>query len=224
VSGGPLTLDAVLFDLDGTLADTAPDLIGALDVLRHELGLAPAEPARVRTQVSKGGAGILRAGLPEIPDAAQVLLDRYLAIYRTRVCGASALFAGVAETLARLDALGVPWGIVTNKAGWLTQPLLVGLALDTRAGCVISGDTLPVRKPDPAPVRHACAALGVEPARAALVGDDRRDVEAARRAGAGAIVAGWGYLDPDDAPRGWDADLRIEQPLELFEHVRWGAR
>ena len=210
-----IDVDVVLFDLDGTLADTAPDLVAAINDLRAGLDLAPVPDALVRPVVSKGGLAMLRAGFPERDDGASELLERFLACYGARGNSATKLFDGIDAVLAAIEARGLPWGIVTNKPGFLTAPLLAELGLDTRAGVVVCGDTLPQRKPDPAPVRHACAALGVEPGRAVLVGDDRRDVDSARSAGAHAIVAGWGYIAGDDPPAEWGGGLVLARPAEL---------
>ena len=208
--------DAVLFDLDGTLADTAPDLIAAANRLREQLGRAPVPEAAVRNAVSKGGAAILRAAFVDAPELAPSLLERYLAVYRERIHVHTRLFAGMEDVLARVEAAGRPWGIVTNKPGWLTTPLLAAMGLDRRAGAVVSGDTLAQRKPAPAPVRHACRTLGVAPARAQMVGDARRDIEAAHAAGAASVLVDWGYYGEDEAPGGWGAQHRIARPAQLL--------
>ena len=186
-------LQAVLFDLDGTLADTAPDLIGAANQLLRELGRPECDPAALRPRVSQGGNGILRAAMADFDPSDPTLLQRFLDIYRANICVSSALFPGMEEVLARIEAADIAWGIVTNKAHWLTAPLLRAMGLAARAGCVVCGDTLATRKPDPAPVLHACAMLGASAQRTVLLGDDVRDVQAARDAGAIAVAVGWGY-------------------------------
>ena len=208
-------VDVVLFDLDGTLADTAPDLIAAVNRVRQTLALPPVPAEQVRPVVSKGARAMLHAGIPERPEAQLDLLERFLAFYGERGNAETRLYDGVAAVLEALEAIRRPWGIVTNKPGYLTQPLLVALGLDRRASVVVSGDTLPVKKPDPAPVRHACDVLGVAPARAVLVGDDRRDVESALAAGAGAIVAAWGYIEAGDDPARWGGGAIAATPAEL---------
>ena len=205
--------DAVLFDLDGTLADTAPDLIAAAIRLRGELGLDPVPPPGVREVVSRGGPAILRAALPGRTDH-DALLPRYLDLYRQNICVQSALFAGMDAVLDAIEARGMRWGIVTNKLTWLTQPLLEAMGLARRAGCVVCGDTLPQRKPDPAPVLLACSQLGAAPGRTAFVGDDERDVQAAHAAGAIPVVVGWGYF-PEGAPDGWMSAYRVARPEDL---------
>ncbi len=210
-----ISVDAVLFDLDGTLLDTAPEFIVALNALRAELGCAPVPAAQVRPVVSKGGAAMVRAAFADRPDADHAaLLERFLALYRRDLGSATEFFPGMPELLERLDQNGLRWGIVTNKPAWLTDPLLDTLGLSRRAACVVCGDTLPVKKPDPAPVVHACAALGLAPARVMMVGDDERDITAAVGAGALAVLADWGYSE-DGGDDGWGAEFRVDSPRAL---------
>lgn len=198
--------DAVLFDLDGTLIDTAPEFIVALDRLMAQIGRAAPDRVRVGHAVSQGGSAMLRAALgsDEAPDPA--LLERFLALYAERLGSAARLYPGIAQVLESLERRGVAWGIVTNKPQWLTTPLLAALGLSERAAVVVCGDTLPTRKPDPAPVLYACAALPVAPARCLMIGDDPRDVTAAIAAGAIAVVADWGYTP--SANDAWGAPFR----------------
>lgn len=188
------TLDAVLFDLDGTLLDTAPDLVGALNFLRVEEGLKPAPIADYRRFVSQGALGLIRAGLPaEGPEREAERRQAFLDWYEAHSLDATAPYDGVGTLLGALDEREIPWGIVTNKPTYLTGPILDALGWSDRAGSVVCGDTLSVAKPDPAPVHHACLPLGVEASRCALVGDDPRDLEAAERAGALPVLAAYGY-------------------------------
>jgi phosphoglycolate phosphatase len=212
---GAILVEAVLFDLDGTLADTAPDLIDAANRTLRELGLPAVAPERLRPQVSKGGAAILKAAMPDWDSADRAPLERFLALYRERICETTQLYDGVEELLARIEDAGKGWGIVTNKPGWLTAPLLERLGLAGRAGAVVSGDTLPVRKPDPAPVLHACRALSARASHAALVGDDARDLDAARNAGAIPVLVDWGY-GSDEAIGTHPGVARIARPLDLL--------
>ncbi len=207
---------AVLFDLDGTLADTAPDLIHALNRVREELGYAAVPEAQVRPAVSQGGAAMLRAGFRDRPGADVELLKRFLDTYRERICVDTRLFEGMDLVLERLESRGIAWGIVTNKPGWLTEPLVEALGLHQRVGATVSGDTLPVKKPDPAPVLHACRAMGVDPRRVAMVGDDRRDIEAGQAAGGVGVVAAWGYIGADECPDTWGATHHADQPLDVL--------
>lgn len=214
---------AVLFDLDGTLIDTAPDMIAALDRLLAENG-RPALPFDVaRTQVSHGSGGLVRLGFPDLAETPRFeeLRQRYLAIYFEAVVRDTRLFDGFDAVLGAIESRGAPWGIVTNKPAFLTAPLLRALALDRRAGCVVSGDTLPQRKPHPAPLLHAATALGIEPGACVYVGDAERDVQAARAAGMPVLLAGYGYLGPDDDTAAWAADAALAAPADLLEWLGW---
>jgi 2-phosphoglycolate phosphatase len=212
---GAILVEAVLFDLDGTLADTAPDLIDAANRTLAELGHPPALPARLRPQVSKGGAAILKAAMPDWDTRDRAPLERFLALYRERICADTRLYDGIEELLVRIEAAGKGWGIVTNKPAWLTAPLLDELGLSGRAGAVVSGDTLTARKPDPAPVLHACRALSARASHAALVGDDARDLEAAHNAGALPVLVDWGY-GSEEALVAHPGVARIARPLDLL--------
>ncbi|MGB0135044.1 HAD family hydrolase [Dokdonella sp.] len=211
---------AVLFDLDGTLADSAPDLVAALATLCGELGRAEPDPVRVSRVVSAGGRAILRCGLPDLDEAGiEELLPRYLALYSARGNVSTRLYPGIAEVLFDLDARGIAWGIVTNKAGWLAAPMLDQLDLALRCGALVSGDTLSERKPHPAPVLHACALMKVDPERTLFVGDDLRDIEAGRAAGTRTVAAAWGYLNGGD-PHAWGADRVAESVAALPASLR----
>ncbi len=214
-------LGAALFDLDGTLADTAPDLGAALNRLRAERGLEELPVAAVRPYASMGARGLLRAGFglaPEDPGY-DALRDAFLEHYAERVCERTRLFPGMPELLAALEARGVAWGIVTNKAARFTEPLVAALGLAGRVGCVVSGDTTANSKPHPEPLLHSAKCLGLAPERCCYVGDDLRDVQAARSAGMTPIAAQWGYHPPDHGgPRSWGADV-IAHPMELLEYL-----
>ena len=199
-------VQAVLFDLDGTLADSAPDLVAALATLCAEIGRAEPDPVAVSRVVSAGGRAILRCGLPGIDEAqVEALLPRYLDLYAARGNASTRLYDGIDEVLRDLEGQGIAWGIVTNKLAWLAAPVVEKLGLARRCGALVAGDTLARRKPDPDPVLHACALLEVDPARTLFVGDDLRDIEAGRAAGTRTIAAAWGYLNGGD-PADWGAD------------------
>jgi phosphoglycolate phosphatase len=206
---------AVLFDLDGTLIDSAPDLIAAVEALCRELGAPAPDPARVREVVSAGGRAMLRRGLP---GADETMIDqwlpRFLDIYSANMVRHTRLYDGVAAMLEGFESRGIAWGVVTNKPGWLTRPLLEQMGLHVRCAAIVTGDCLPVRKPDPAPVLRACELAGVEAFATAFVGDDRRDIEAGRAAGTSTVAAAWGYLDGGD-PHAWDADFVVAAPSDL---------
>lgn len=215
------TARAVFFDLDGTLLDTAPDMVAALQELRAAASLPPLDYALARAHVSNGAMGLLRVGFAHLDEAGrEALRDPYLARYAARLTDATTLFPGLAAVLDALEAAGLPWGVVTNKPAALTGPLLAGLGLARRCACIISGDTLTRRKPHPEPLLHA-ARLAAVPASAALyVGDARRDIEAGRAAGMATVAAAYGYIEPGEDPRAWGADHLVGTGDELGPLLR----
>ena len=215
----PLDVDAVLFDLDGTLVDTAPDLVGALNRVRHDLGLPVLPFAALRRFASHGARGLLGAGLDLRPedDGYETLRLAFLAHYAAALCVESALFDEVDALIDDLDARAVPWGIVTNKAERFTHPLLVALGLDARVGTVVCGDTTPHAKPHPAPLLLAAERLGIAPERCLYVGDAERDIAAGIAAGMPTLIAEYGYLEAEDNPEGWAADGMISTPRGLLD-------
>ena len=216
-------LDAVLFDLDGTLVDSAPDLVAAMHRLRAEEGGGDFDPACVAAVVSKGGRAMLRRAFPAADEAhIDALLPRFLDLYADSLATHTRPYAGVEALLAAIEARGARWGIVTNKPGWLARPLVQRLGWGERPAALVSGDCLPVKKPDPAPVLHACTLAALDPARCAYVGDDLRDIEAGRSAGMLTVAAAWGYLDGDD-PAQWGADLVAASPQVLMRALRLPA-
>jgi phosphoglycolate phosphatase len=209
-------LEAVFFDLDGTLVDSAPDLIAAMQRLCAERGAPLLDAAGVGTAVSKGGRAMLRRAFPHADDVLiEEMLPRFLDLYAQAIAKHTATYPGVDDMLAALEARGVRWGIVTNKPGWLARSLAAELKLDVRCAALVSGDCLPQKKPHPAPILRACALANVEPARSVYVGDDLRDIEAGRAAGMRTIAAGWGYVDGED-PHAWGADLVLATPHALL--------
>ncbi|MBK7590248.1 MAG: HAD-IA family hydrolase [Betaproteobacteria bacterium] len=214
-----LPIRAVLFDLDGTLADTAPDLAAALNRVRGDRGLAPLPYATLRPHASHGARGLVGAGFGVAPgdDGFPLLRDTFLAHYEAALCVESTLFDDVAALLAEIEARGLAWGIVTNKAARFTQPLLAMLPPLARAGTVVSGDTTPHAKPHPEPLLHAARELGVAPECCLYVGDAERDIAAGVAAGMPAIVAGYGYLDVHEAPARWPAVGIIDRPAALLD-------
>jgi phosphoglycolate phosphatase len=213
-------LAAVLLDLDGTLLDTAPDLARALNALRSQQQLPPVAFEQVRPQVSEGATAVLRVGFPDA-DAAQfeALRARFLDLYRAQLVVETRLFPGFDAVLSQLEAHGIPWGVVTNKPRWLTEPLLQQMGLFERAGCVLSGDSLPLRKPDPLPLLSAARELGIEPARCLYLGDALRDAQAARAAHMVALGASFGYIAAHEDVTQWPVDAWIDEPLELLAWV-----
>lgn len=213
--------EAVLFDLDGTLADTAPDLGWAANTLREAEGLAPLPLSTLRPYVSQGVRGLLQVAFGIAPGQARYdeLSQHFLSLYAGRLCVDSCLFDGVAELLDELDALGLAWGIVTNKRMRFTDPLVAQLGLTPRTPCVVSGDTTAEAKPSPLPVLHACRLLNCRPERTLYVGDDRRDIVAGNAAGCRTVVAAYGYLGDSGPVLAWGADLLIEAPGELLAYL-----
>ena len=208
----------VLFDLDGTLLDTAHDMTDALNRLRAEENLAPIPYETVRCQVSHGGHALVRLGFGTLPpDEHEVMRMRLLNIYRQQLARHTRLFSGGEEMLLELEHRGLSWGIVTNKPGWLTEPLLIEVNLRHRARAVVSGDTFPERKPHPRPLLHAAEVMGVSPAECVYVGDAERDMQAAQSAGMFALVAGFGYLGEDDRADTWFQHGWIDTPLGLID-------
>jgi N-acetyl-D-muramate 6-phosphate phosphatase len=208
----------VLFDLDGTLLDTAHDMMNALNSLRAEERLDPLPYEKVRCQVSHGANALVRLSFGELSATEHELMrQRLLDIYRKQLARHTCLFEGGDEMLRDLERRGLHWGIVTNKPGWLTDPLLAEVGLNTRAKAVVSGDTLPHRKPHPLPLLHAAEAMGIPPTACVYVGDAERDMQAAQAAGMYAVVAGYGYLGDDDRAEGWFSHGWLDTPLELLE-------
>jgi phosphoglycolate phosphatase len=212
--------NAVLFDLDGTLVDTAPDMVAVLQHLQHQHGIEPAPYELARSNVSNGAIGLLTLGFPELEiEFGDELHQEYLERYAEMICEESRIFDCLADLLNSLDDLRCPWGVVTNKPEQLTNPLLVALGLADRSACIISGDTLSVRKPNPAPLLLACDVIGVDPETSIYIGDAERDIQAGRRAGMATIAAGYGYITADDDPREWDADVIATSSEELTQIV-----
>ena len=208
---------AVLFDLDGTLADSAPDLAAAANAMREARGLGPLPLAALRPLASHGARGLLRAALAKTPGDAdyEALSDEFLVRYEQALAVHTRLFPGVAALLAALETRGLAWGIVTNKAMRFTAPLVETLRLAIRAAVIVAGDTTAHSKPHPAPLLHAATRMRLAAGDCVYVGDDLRDIEAGRAAGMRTIAAAWGYCADSD-PHDWDADAVIDAPLELL--------
>jgi phosphoglycolate phosphatase len=211
----PSSIQGVLFDLDGTLLDSAPDLYAALRRQCEEENVAPPAYAAVREVVSRGSRAIIQRGFPDRDEAGILaLVPRYLDLYQSMLAEHTRPFDGVDALLDTLETQRIAWGVVTNKPGFLTDQVLAQIGWTTRACAVVSGDTLAVKKPDPAPVLLACERAGLDPARCLFVGDDRRDVQAGHAAGLYTVAVSWGYLDGGD-PRQWGADAVIDHADEL---------
>ena len=216
-----VSVRAVLFDLDGTLADTAPDLARALNRVRAAHHLAPVPVEITRPYASSGARGLLKIGFGLDPgdERYETLRLQFLEFYAAEICVDTRLFDGMAELLDQLDQDRLPWGVVTNKAERFTFPLLQGLRLGERAACVVGGDTAARAKPHPDPLLHAAAALQLPPSACLYVGDDLRDVQAARAAGMPVIAAKYGYLGDGGSIESWQADAIIEHPREVLDYL-----
>ena len=208
----------MLFDFDGTLADSAPDLAAALNRMRSARGLAPLAAARVRPFASMGARGLLRAGFGLTPQDADypALRDEFLGLYEKDVCVETRLFPQIPELLRALEERAIAWGIVTNKARRFTERLVPLLELKPR--CAVSGDSTPHLKPHPAALLLAAEQLDLPPGDCIYVGDDLRDVQAARAAGMRSVAVGWRYHGGAE-PKSWNADVLISEPLDLLLHL-----
>lgn len=217
----PVTrLSAVLFDLDGTLLDTAPDMVAVLDLLLAEESREPIEYELGRAHVSNGALGLIDIAFSNLDEAHRLSLrDRYLELYAKHLVKRTAPFDGMDAVLEHLEQANIQWGVVTNKPAHLTEPLLDTLGLMSRCACVVSGDTLAERKPHPRPLLHAAEIIGTGPAQAMYVGDASRDIEAGRAAGMMTVAAAYGFIMPGDDPAAWQADHCIDNPLELIALV-----
>lgn len=215
----PDAVRAVFFDLDGTLADTAPDLGGALNELLAEVGRPPLDMATLRPYVSAGTRGMLGIGFGLKPDDAEYpeLARRFLELYSARLCVGTRLFDGMPQLLDELDRRSIRWGIVTNKPARFTEPLMECLGLARRCSAIISGDSAPKPKPAPDTILLACEKSGVSPRLTFYLGDDLRDIQAAHAAGTRAIAAAWGYLGDGLPITEWNADATIATPLDLLD-------
>jgi len=213
------SIQTVLFDLDGTLLDTAPDLAYALNETLRLAGREPLPFETIRPVVSHGGIALIELGFgmqsghPEFDSHRQRLLD----IYRDNIARETRPFAGIDSLLETIEQRGLNWGVVTNKPAWLTDPLLKALNLFERAATVVSGDTLDQRKPHPAPMLHACNQAGSEAEACLYIGDAERDIEAGRNAKMKTLVALFGYIGSDENPEQWQADGMINTPAETLD-------
>ena len=222
-----MTADAVvrgvLFDLDGTLLDTAPDLVAAVNYTLEQATL-PRCPASLLTPlISHGAAAMLGRGLGTHRERLDELLDGTLNFYESHVAVQTRFFEGIETLLSELDRMSMPWGVVTNKLTRFTQPLLAAFGLNGRAHCVISGDTTARRKPDPLPLLEAARRLALTPTKCLFVGDARTGMEAGRRASMRTLAAVYGYLATEDSPEDWPADGLIRHPSMLLDWLGKGA-
>lgn len=211
-------IHTVLFDLDGTLADTAPDLALALNTLRAEENLDALPYDLIRQEASFGGKALIKLGFDLNVDTPEfeALRQRFLELYKNNLCEHTRLFDNMDKVIDGILAAGLNWGIVTNKPSWLTDPLLALMQLDHTPVVVVSGDTTGNSKPHPEPLLHACEVAGSQPGQCLYVGDAERDIEAGQRAGMKTLVALFGYIRDDDTPEKWGADGLVNTPVEIL--------
>ena len=207
----------ILFDLDGTLANTALDLANALNAVRLSYELPELPINVIRPTVSLGANAMIKLGFgfeeghPEF----EKIHRKFLHHYSKNIAQETHLYEGMEEVLKRFERTNKTWGIVTNKSSWLTIPLLKALSLDKRAACIVCGDTVEHNKPHPAPIIHACKLIKSDPKSTIFIGDAKRDIEAGRKAGTKTVVALYGYIDENDNPKDWGADGMISSPYEI---------
>ena len=214
-------IEAVLFDLDGTFADTAPDLAAALNHVRATRHLPPLPLEVLRPQASHGSIGLLKVGLNVTPDSSGFDMFRhiFLEYYSQHICVNTTLFAGIAELITDLEQRDIKWGIVTNKPHRFTVPLMEALGYAQRAACLISGDTCVHAKPHPAPMLAACKLIKVKPEQCLYLGDDKRDMDAANAVNMRGIIANYGYVSDDVSVQNWQAYDSVNHPMELITHL-----
>lgn len=214
-------ISTVLFDLDGTLIDTAPDMAAALDILCDEEQHARLPYTDVRPVVSNGSVALVKLAFGEQIDEATLerLKKRYLEIYENNLAINSRLFNEMHELLTHLEQNNIKWGVVTNKPGWLTEPLMQALGLHQRAACIVSSDSTENRKPHPEPMFFACKLANSQPEECVYVGDARRDIEAGHNAGMKTIVAQYGYIGDWENTEDWQADYSIQRPSQLLKFI-----
>jgi phosphoglycolate phosphatase len=215
---GKLNLACVLFDLDGTLVDTAPDLVACMNKAFARHGFAPVDETVVRPYISYGAAAMIKDCLgDEVTLAEQeIILAAMLDLYQDNIAEHSVVFTGMLEALVKIEAHGLKWGVVTNKREKFTLPLMAALGLDSRAACIVSGDTTAHPKPHAEPMREACRRAAVKPMDCVYIGDAHHDIIAGKSVDMHTLAAVYGYLKPDDAPETWGADALIHAPSDLL--------
>jgi len=215
-------LKAVLFDLDGTFADTAQDLAEALNFALTQNGKNALAFESIRPVVSNGGIALIKHGFNIDEDHPQfeTYRDQLLEHYKQNIAKFTKPFDGMSEVLNFLKENNIAWGIVTNKPSWLTDPLMAALTLPTQPQCIVSGDTLKTRKPDPGSLLHACSLMKCLPSDTIYIGDAKRDIEAGQNAQMETLVALFGYIGEDDNPESWGATDFVKQPHDIINWIK----
>jgi N-acetyl-D-muramate 6-phosphate phosphatase len=214
-------ITTILFDLDGTLVDTAPDMAHSLNLLLEENGAATLSHEHIRPHVSNGSEALVKLGFGDELESnlLEELKQRYLEIYQANIHVHSCLFPGMEQLLVDIEQAGKNWGVVTNKPSWLTEPLLVSMGLAERCGCMVSGDTTAQRKPHPEPMYHACELIGAKAIECIYIGDARRDIEAGNNADMTTIIATYGYIGKWEDMASWGADALIDEPSQIKQYL-----
>lgn len=214
-------ISTVLFDLDGTLVDTAPDMAHSLNLLLKEQGDQTLSHDIIRPHVSNGSEALVILGFGDQLESSRLdaLKKRYLEIYQANIHVHSCLFPGMEQLLDDIEGCGKKWGVVTNKPSWLAEPLLISMGLSARSSCIVSGDTTPQRKPHPEPMFHACELIGVNASECIYVGDARRDIEAGNNANMKTIIASYGYIGEWEDSTSWGADAVINEASEIKQYL-----
>ncbi len=217
-----MELKALLLDLDGTLVDTAPDMVGALNRLLVKHKRTPSNPEEAAKLVSNGGRALVLHGFGNSLAEEEVdsLVDEFLTIYREYVCVDSALYEGMTQVLEYCEENRLKWGVITNKPLHLAKEVLTGLGLLDRCAVLLGGDSLPVKKPDPVPMLHSCMLLSLAPSQCLYVGDHLRDIQAGNASGMDTAAALWGYIGDADKPENWNAKYNVRQPLGLLDLIK----
>jgi len=214
-------IKTILFDLDGTLIDTAPDMANALNILLQEEGCNTLSYESIRPVVSNGSVALVELGFPELEcgKTRERLKQRYLDIYEEKLCVDSVLFPGMETLLEHIENQNMNWGVVTNKPGWLTEPLMLQIGLIERASCIISGDTTNNRKPHPEPMYLACKEANSKPEHCIYIGDAQRDIQAGNNAGMKTVIANYGYIGHWENTKDWGADYEIDTPEDVLKYL-----
>lgn len=212
-------IQGVLFDLDGTLLHTVPDLVAALNHLRTEFNLPPLDFASITPIAGLGSKAMIKRALDidEHHELFQKMREKFLTYYADNIANSTDFFPEMETVLHYLDERKIPWGIVTNKLTIHTEKVLFALNFSHRPGCVVCGDTLSTYKPHPEPILHACKLLGIDPKKSLYIGDAATDVQASKAAGTYSLVALYGYINDDEDPYKWKADGYIQKPLDIID-------